>query len=445
MCDTIFAPPASTTGRVALFGKNSDRQRNEAQLLEYTPRADHPPGSSRPCTYITIAQAPCTYATWVSRPFWMWGAEIGANEHGVVIGNEALGTRGPHPEEPALTGMDLLRLTLERASSAAEAVSVLTMLLERHGQGGNCGHIIRAYYHNGYLIADSQEAFAVETVGRDWLVERPGSVRAISNIYSIERDTVRVSEGLHEVLRSFGGAPQAAVSYAQTLNNPAREHINYAGARRRRSTALLAAHEGQLRTTDMMRILRDHGSLDLSGGKWSPDTARALTVCMHAGTEERPSQTTASWVAELRPNAAVHWVTATAAPCISIFKPLFNDTPLPEHGPAPTDRFDRSTLWWRHERMHRSVLSRDFQAFIDEIQAERDTLEARFQARVKSVMAGGNSAERTQVIEQCWKEAAECEQRWFARVASHPRIARDSACEAAWSRLNELASVEGLV
>jgi secernin len=42
----------------------------------------------------------------------LWGAEIGANEHGVAIGNEAVWSRSSDPEYDSvrrLLGMDLLR------------------------------------------------------------------------------------------------------------------------------------------------------------------------------------------------------------------------------------------------------------------------------------------------------------------------------------------------
>jgi secernin len=74
----------------------------------------------------------------------MWGAEMGSNEHDVVIGNEAIFSietdrlKAKELIEPGLLGMDLVRLGLERAESALQALDIITDLLEKHGQSGLC-------------------------------------------------------------------------------------------------------------------------------------------------------------------------------------------------------------------------------------------------------------------------------------------------------------------
>jgi dipeptidase len=87
MCDTILAPPSASLGNVMLFGKNSDRQRNEAPAIELHNAAGQQSDDYIKCTYLTIPQARRTHTVLLCRPFWMWGAEMGANEYGVVIGN----------------------------------------------------------------------------------------------------------------------------------------------------------------------------------------------------------------------------------------------------------------------------------------------------------------------------------------------------------------------
>jgi len=93
MCDTFVAFSSVTENRSVIFGNNSDREPNEAQCLEYHPARAYRADQTLQCTYLKIPQARTTYATILSRPFWMWGAEMGSNEKGVVIGNEAVFTR----------------------------------------------------------------------------------------------------------------------------------------------------------------------------------------------------------------------------------------------------------------------------------------------------------------------------------------------------------------
>lgn len=93
MCDTFVATPSFTGTSSMIFGKNSDREPNEAQSLLRVPARSKE--SKTFCTYIQVPGAKQTQEVILSKPFQMWGAEMGANESGVVIGNEAVFTKIP--------------------------------------------------------------------------------------------------------------------------------------------------------------------------------------------------------------------------------------------------------------------------------------------------------------------------------------------------------------
>ncbi len=62
--------------------------------------------------------------------------------------------------------LSVFRLALERADTAQQAVDVITDLLEKHGQGGNCMEDECGFnYHNSFLISDRTEAWVLETAG----------------------------------------------------------------------------------------------------------------------------------------------------------------------------------------------------------------------------------------------------------------------------------------
>lgn len=169
-----------------LLAKNSDRDANEAQVIQWISGAEHNRGDRVHATQIDIPQAQRTYDAVISRPWWIWGAEMGANEHGVAIGNEAVFTRESTRGEPGLLGMDLLRLALERSRTAADAVEVIVMLLGHYGQAGSYSYENPSFtYHNSFLIADRQTAFVLETAGKQWAAEEvKGPARSISKVGS---------------------------------------------------------------------------------------------------------------------------------------------------------------------------------------------------------------------------------------------------------------------
>jgi secernin len=341
MCDTLVVVGSESV----LFAKNSDRDPNEAQVLDWLPRQQHAPGTALRCTWIEIPQVAVTHAILLSRPFWMWGAEMGANEHGVVIGNEAVFTRQPYAKV-GLTGMDLLRLALERAGDADSAVRTIVGLLEAHGQGGGCGHEHRGFtYHNSFLVADTKKAVVLETAGRHWATEEVRGARSISNRLTIPGFVDEHSDRV----RSWASGARLRGSRTRCLAQCART------------------------PRDMAAILRDHGE-GLSEPRYSTINGGLNAPCAHAGGGLLvASQTTGSWIAELSPKSVRHWVTGTAAPCCGLFKPVRVDEPL-DIGPPPTDRADEHSLWWRGERLHRRMI-RNPPAFLPQFNAEREPVE----------------------------------------------------------------------
>ena len=443
MCDTLVALGDATADGGMLFAKNSDRERNEAQLVEMTPRRRANPGDLLKLTYIAIPETAETNACMLSRPFWMWGAEMGANEHGVVIGNEAVHATLPAQRRRALIGMDLVRLGLERAATAAEAITVMTELLERHGQGGDCGHLHRFYYNNSFIVADPREAYVLETVGRWWVVKRVSGARALSNALSVGADHDACAPDLTAHARGSGWAgPNGRFDFAGRLLDEERDAVSCGRARCVRGQSLLDAKRGRLGPSDMMAILRDHGDVAAGDPDWTPAQTVGRTICMHAGEGLRRSQSVGSMVSEHVAGRAVHWITASSAPCLSLFKPVLFEVGLPDQGPAPTDNADTHSRWWRHEQMHRAALD-DYPQSLATFATTRDTLEAAFRQRIHDALERRlPPSELRSVVQGCWDEADAAEAAMLLTVSQHaPDKPPHGAFAQSWRRLNKVAGL----
>jgi len=441
MCDTIVATSEVTKDGVTIFGKNSDREPNEAHHLLSVPSANHPPESNVKCTYIDIPQVAHTYSVLLAKPFWMWGAEMGVNEHGVAIGNEAVFSKIPAGRKEALTGMDLLRLALERAATAREAVKMITDLLDDYGQGGNCGFKQTIFYHNSFIIADPLEAWLLETIERHWAARQIKGVHTISNGLTIGTQWDIGSPDLVNYAVQKGWCKgRDDFHFARCYSDVMYTKLSDCRRRGQRTKDLLLHMQGEINIGSAISVLRDHG--EFSGADWRPDKGViGSTVCMHAGFGPvRGSQTTGSMVSYLDPTHPTHFFTGTAAPCTSIFKPVWLDTRLPDTGPEPTGTYHASSLFWQHELLHRETL-KDYPTRIKLYREDRDILEQKFINQ--AVQCASRSIEnRSTFSDQCFSKARDAQAQWLEKISDvSKRTHRKALYTTAWNKFDSQAGM----
>jgi secernin len=290
-CDTWVAMEDVTKEGATLFGKNSDRLPFDSQVLVYNEGKVWEESSLLKLEYVEIPQAKKTYATMGSSPYWCWGYEMGVNEMGVAIGNEAIYTKRYERERKrGLIGMDLIRLGLERSATALEALNVITDLLERYGQWGSATPTKEdeeGSYDNSFLIVDRDEAWILETSGRSWRAKRAENGKAsISNV---------------PILKKWD------LNSGRDIKTDWLNLVSISGKmRQKRSSDLLSP---KINLEGMMEIARDHRSIP--------------GICMHRIPALSEWETVASMVVALPANGSIEVWWAAGKPCNSVYVPFF--------------------------------------------------------------------------------------------------------------------------
>jgi len=373
MCDSFVALPTATASGNLIFAKNSDREPNEAQGIVRVGRRE-PTETRVRCTYIEVPQVRQTAAVILSKPFWMWGAEMGVNEHGVAIGNEAVFTKVKvRKKNDGLTGMDLLRLALERARTAENALELITELLTEFGQDACGGYRDRNFfYHNSFLIADPTSAWVLETAGREWVAERVRGIRGISNGLTIGETHDLISPNAVEFARKNRWLKRGEpFDFAKVYSDPFMTRLSACAVRR--GSTERGAKGGGLTVANAIGLLSSHHA----GDGFAPHRASTKDVCMHATGLLCPNQTTGSMVAELRANGpSTVWLTGTSLPALSVFKPVFTTGNFLHDFTEPGATPDAS-FWWQSERLFRRGATQ-YGAIFELINADRQRLQRDF-------------------------------------------------------------------
>ena len=207
-CTDILVSPGASADGSSIVTYNCDGEFHPH--LRHTPAADHAPDDSLairgPDGVVRIPRSPHTFAV------------IGLiNEHQVSIGESTFGgrpeLRDPHGLFPYWT---LMRLALQRARTAREAVAVITSLADRYGYRGP---------GESFSIADPREVWLLEMIGAGpgsgrvvWVARRvpDGMITAHANMARIgtfprdEPETCLFSDNVESVAAAHGWFDPAA-------------------------------------------------------------------------------------------------------------------------------------------------------------------------------------------------------------------------------------------
>lgn len=403
MCSIFVATPDFTKNEKLIFGKNSDREPNEAQGIIRIPSMERTDKTVE-CTYKTIPQVNYTHEILISRPFMKWGAEMGINRYGLVIGTNAVFSKlKPTHKNEGLIGSDLVRLALERCTSASQALSHIIELIEKYGQEGFSGYQNKKYFpYHSFLIADRQEVWLLETAAQHWVAKKVHGFYALANSYTIGEEFDMSSKDLIEFALkqrwlkkgknfSFKDA-FGDESYARTMK--ATYRLNFMKN---------FAHEHK-KSFDIVHAMQLLSSTHIPEKSFNPSKSSAKSIAQYATGSFHWQQTNNSMVAEVS-NNEIHtcWFTGTSSPKTSIFKPFFIPGANLYEGifKEPGMLIDDS-LWWQAEAFHREVFT-NYQAARQTFEQERSMLQEKFLTETEKLLAQQHPAP-----EQLTKHSNDC-------------------------------------
>jgi len=411
MCDILVATPKSTKNKSMLFAKNSDREPNEAQVVEYIPRKKHQEDYVK-ITYGTFPQASETYAVVLSKPWWIWGTEMGANEFGLAIGNTAVFTN-QKKEEKGILGMDMVRLALERKKYAKDTLNFIIEIIENYGQGGSGSYEHKFLYHNSFIIADKKEAYVLETAGIHWAAKKINRFYSISNALTLTDDWDFASDSVESKKSNF--------NFAKHFSDKLYTHFAHGRDRRNFTYKMLKMRAGEIDVSFMMEILRSHHTEN-----FNPLHPSMKSICMHYSGKLIPSQTASSQISDL--GLDTHWFTGESNPCFSVYKPFFFESPFWIKEKDVNNKYGKN-FWWRAEFLHRK-LQMNYDKYIREFTRERDAIQNEIFALAKS--KDGKITKRSFDLE------IEFIEKWTKVVSSEKPSRRYNKI---WKKINMLAGM----
>ena len=256
-CTTVLVGKAATADGSVMMAHNEDMGDHSGRLL-YVPgkaQAD----KEIALNYVTIPQVDETLGYWATgnsdevavKHFDGGWILCGMNEHGVSFGCNFVYTREePIPRGEGILRYSIRRLIIERARSAREAVDLIAEMIEAHGQSEN---------PTAYCIADSKEAWLVETTFRRWVALRipDDGFRVIGNEYTIESDWDLASDDLVDfaIEQGWHDPEMFSFSFKEAYGDPQKINLPRNVSREWQGHEMLKRKIGAITVEDLLGVL----------------------------------------------------------------------------------------------------------------------------------------------------------------------------------------------
>lgn len=373
--DMMVALARATLDGHTYFAHNCNQPCGECPTLVRRPGRDYAPGEMVERPWVHLPQARHVWSVLAGRLGTDWGYQHGVNEKGVAVGHTPIHTR-LEAEAPGLSGPDLVRLALERATNACQAIEILTDLIGRYGQGCFAG----VGSDSAFLVADNQESCVLEASGRHWVVAEVRSVRAVTSACLLRQDWDRISRGLSDQAIAHGWWPAdgCKLDFAGALGEVSVDHARNL-RRWGQATLRLEQQSGHLDGAFLRELLRDQAEMlaPEAQGRSDLETTASLLVRLGPAANELP----------------LCWY-AFGVPASSIFFPLVPVADPPAaftEGGAQGSPLWRTLAEWRTKSRRDPQLRATLHSGLASLQERLDEHLREFLPEANDLMRGGES------------------------------------------------------
>jgi dipeptidase len=402
----VLIGKALTADGSVIHAHNEDMGNRAAGRVWTVGRSWHQGGTTMEVPYVELLQAPETLGYWAAGnaegPAGLGTSEtagpydsvlVGLNERGVSMSCNWAHSREENREGVGIRRYAIRQILLERATTARHGVEILGELIETHGQADWGGLI--------YHLADSREAWVVETTTRNWVGRRvrDDEIRVTANRFRVGADYDLSSKTLvaDAVEAGWLAAAGDELDFSRVYGRPGKMDQAYDTRREDRVEALLAGRAGEIEPHDIFPILRDRyeGTVFYTppqpGPVWREDLDGRPELSRTISTNLAQS----TFVAHLRADlpvgvGSVMWF-GLGTPSYAAYVPLYaggSSIPRPFSESSLDEQAD--SAWGLFRRLQRGT-DRDYESAYPAIRATLD-------ARLAEALKASREAERTAII-----------------------------------------------